>query len=103
MKSATVHEPPSAAAMTRSRRWQYSLRHAAWLTLPFASRTRAQRETGHARERAGGVDQIGDLPKPAFVGARVAATLRQSTVRGWATRDRLRKLDLSFDNLLQVS
>ena len=30
-----------------------------------------QRETGHSRERAGGVDQIGDLPKPAFVGVRV--------------------------------
>ena len=28
-----------------------------------------QRETGHARECAGGVDQTGDLPEPAFVDA----------------------------------
>jgi len=63
-----------------------------------------QRETGHARECAGGVDQIGGLPEPAFVRARVAATPRQFTVRGLGTRDRpLRKLDLSFDNLLLLS
>ena len=34
---------------------------------------------------------------------QVAATPRQSTVSGWTTRDRLRKLDLSFDNLLLLS
>jgi uncharacterized protein YdiU (UPF0061 family) len=43
---SSVHTPAFAVAMMRSRKWLYSLRHAASLILPLASRTRTSAKLG---------------------------------------------------------
>ena len=60
-----------------------------------------QRKTGDARERARGVDQIGDLPEPARVLLPLeAASSRELTVRG-GVLPRLVILDQHLERLFR--